>query len=146
MIAYDLKCSRGHVFEAWFRDSATFEKQRRGGEAPCPVCGGTEVEKALMTPNVARGGEAEHASAEARAAGEARSAGEAMQALTKLREQVEKNCDDVGDNFAEEARKIHFGEVEKRNIYGQTTPDEAKDLKEDGVEFGEIPWVPRRDS
>ena len=140
MIAYDLKCSQGHVFEAWFRDSATFEKQRRGGEAPCPVCGVTEVEKALMTPNVARGGDAEHASAEARAAGAT------MQALTKLREQVEKNCDDVGDNFAEEARKIHFGEVEKRNIYGQTTPDEAKDLKDDGVEFGEIPWAPRHDS
>lgn len=140
MIAYDLKCSQDHVFEAWFRDSATFEKQRRGGEAPCPVCGDTEVEKALMTPNVVRGGEAGHASTDARAAGDA------MRALTKLREQVEKNCDDVGDKFAEEARKIHFGEVEKRNIYGQTTPDEAKDLKEDGVEFGEIPWVPRRDS
>jgi hypothetical protein len=140
MIAYDLKCARGHVFEAWFRDSATYEKQRRGGKAPCPVCGDTKVEKALMTPNVTRGREADTLAPETQAAGEA------MKALIKLREQVEKHCDDVGANFAEEARKIHFGEVEKRSIYGQTTPDEAEELKEDGVEFGEIPWVPRHDS
>ena len=66
--------------------------------------------------------------------------------MIEIREQVEKHCDHVGDKFAEEARKIHYGEVDKRNIYGQATSEETKELKEEGVEFGEIPWIPRHDS
>ncbi len=143
MISYDLKCSKGHVFEAWFPDSGAYEILCRGGKAACPVCGDAKVEKALMTPNVARGGAS---AGENALKDEKEVTAEAMKTLVKLREQVEENCDHVGDNFAEEARKIHYGEADTRNIYGEATGDEAKELKEEGVEFGEIPWIQRPDN
>ncbi len=142
MIAYDLKCTRGHVFEAWFRDSAAFDGQRRSGRVPCPVCGDKKVVKALMAPTVARGGE-EKNGGEPCAAGEKEATAHGLKMLFKLREEVEKHCDPVGDKFAEEARKIHYGEVDKRNIYGQATTEESQELRDEGVEFGEIPWLPR---
>jgi len=163
MISFDLKCVAGHVFEAWFPDSAGYDAQRRRGKLCCPVCGGRKVEKALMTPNVAHG-----AQASAPGAGTAEAEGDmggdpggdpgadsdadkkatakTVRMLVKLREQVEQNCDHVGDKFAEEARKIHYGEVDKRNIYGRATGEETRELREEGIEFGEIPWVPNFDS
>ena len=63
-----------------------------------------------------------------------------------MRENVEKNCDFVGDRFAEEARKVHYGEVERHNIYGNATREETRELRDEGIEFGQIPWLPPRDS
>jgi len=139
MIVFDLKCGKGHVFEAWFPDSAGFEAQRTDGKVICPVCGDNGCEKAIMAPNIAvpRGdGEARRKAA----------AVEMWQQLGQLRRKVEENCEYVGERFAEEARKIHYGETDKRDIYGEATADEAKSLKDEGVEFGLIPWVPRADN
>lgn len=136
MIVYDLKCRKDHVFEAWFRDSAAYDAQAQAGDVRCPVCGSTKVEKALMAPNLARG------KARSKASREADSAVEQRRALIELRHQVEKNCDYVGDRFPEEARKIHYGECDPRGIYGESSPDEAKALDEEGVKIQRIPWLP----
>lgn len=139
MIVYDLKCKKGHVFEAWFPSSAAYDRQAAADEVVCPICGSRKVSKAPMAPNLAPSvGKAR--------AGAADQAAEAMRELRQLRENVEKNCDYVGDRFAEEARKIHYREADPRNIYGETTTEQAKELKEEGVEFGVIPWVPRHDA
>ncbi len=136
MILFDLKCSEDHPFEGWFPDSKAFERQRRKGEILCPVCGSSEVEKALMAPNVTTSKRKDAGRAEQTKAA-------VMAALTQVREHVEANCDYVGPEFAEEARKIHYGEVEKRDIYGEASNDDARELEEEGIEFGRIPWLPR---
>ncbi len=135
MIAFDLRCANRHVFEAWFRDGAAYDGQAAAREIVCPVCGNSKIAKAPMAPNLARG-----------AARETQSAGQAMRILRALHDHVEKNFDDVGKRFPEEARKIHFGETEKRNIRGQATSQEARDLTEDGVEFATLPSIPSHDS
>lgn len=139
MIVFELKCSADHTFEAWFQDSKAYERQRRRKEIGCPVCGDDAIEKALMAPAVAR-------SRERRAADERALAKAALQQLATIRKHVEQNCDYVGPNFAEEARKIHHGEVEKRDIYGEASAEEARELAEEGVEFARIPWGPRLDN
>ena len=139
MILYDLICDDGHPFEGWFPDSKAFDRQRRKGVVECPSCGSTTVEKALQAPAVATSRKSDAAKAKKHMA-------VAMSAMQDMRRQVEKNCEHVGDNFAEEARKIHYGEEKKRDIYGQTSADEARELHEEGVEFGVIPWVDLPDS
>ena len=141
MIVFDLICANEHVFEAWFKDSATFERQRRKKEVACPMCGDTKVQKALMAPNIATSQQREKSAEMA-----TKMAAETMRALSEARSYIEDNCEYVGAEFAEEARKIHHGETDKRDIYGEATKDEADSLREDGVEFGEIPWVPRMDN
>lgn len=135
MILFDLRCANGHAFEAWFKDGATFEHQAAANEIACPVCGNHEVAKAVMAPAVSR----------SRAGGDAERAARMIKALREVRDHVEKKFDHVGPRFAEEARKIHYGEVEKRNIYGHATPDESRSLKDEGIEVGRIPWLPRHD-
>jgi len=137
MIVYNLKCANDHGFEAWFRDSATYDEQAKADEVVCPACGSTEVAKAPMAPNI---------SPSKTASPDMAQAAEVMGKLRELRAEVESNSDHVGDKFPEEARKIHYGEAEKRNIHGDATPDEAKELKDEGVDFSVIPWVPRGDS
>ena len=133
MISFNLRCSSDHVFEAWFPDGKAFDRQAKQGKVACPVCGDSKVEKAPMAPNIARG-------TSRGAARQHAMAKEVAGALRKLRHEVEANCDYVGDRFAEEARKIHYDETKPRNIYGETTPEEASELKEEGVEFARIPW------
>ena len=137
MIVYNLRCAKDHSFEAWFRDSATYDAQAEAGEVLCPVCGNTKIAKAPMAPNI---------SSSKTSSPDVAGAAEVMGKLRELRAAVESNSDHVGDKFPEEARKIHYGETEKRNIHGDATPDEAKALKEEGVDFSVIPWVPRGDS
>ena len=140
MIRYNLQCRKAHQFEAWFRDSALYETQLEAGELCCPVCGSKKVEKAVMAPNVSTSKKRD------KAKGEAEQAGKMLNALREMRQQVEANCDYVGPSFAEEARKIHYGEVEQRNIYGETDAEQAESLQEEGVEFQRIPWVPLENS
>lgn len=139
MIVFDLRCGKEHVFEAWFPDSKTFERQAKKGQVTCPVCGDTRVEKALMAPNISTGRKKDAEKEKAQAA-------KVMQALSEVRRQVEENCDYVGPQFAEEARKIHYGETDERGIYGEATKEESKELADEGIEVGVIPWVPRADS
>ncbi len=161
MILYDLKCRKDHVFETWFRDSAAYDEQVAAGAISCPTCGSRKVEKALMAPRLARSGR-NRDKAEGGAGGEPRGgpegkmatravmetaeSAELMGQLRTLRQKVEENCDYVGGEFAEEARKIHYGEKDARNIYGETSDEQAKELHEEGVTFNRIPWAPRHDS
>jgi len=162
MILYRLRCSGDHEFEAWFKDSATYDEQAASGAIICPDCGDTAVAKALMAPRIAKtrgepvraaGGEeantgsgaASNAGKPARTYAHARSA-EMRRALAELRKKVEETCDYVGPEFAEEARKIHYGETDERNIYGEASDDEAAELADEGINVGKIPWLPRTDS
>ena len=143
MIKYELKCRKDHVFEGWFYDSATYDKQAAKGEIVCPVCNSRKITKAPMAPRIARS-KAERAAA--RVADEAKQKAVMMKALRELRDHVEKNADYVGDRFAEEARKIHYGETDERNIYGEASKDEARELAEEGIDVATIPWLPREDA
>ncbi len=137
MILFNLRCADGHDFEAWFRDGAAWE-QRSDGAVSCPVCGCTEVSKAPMAPRIGRHrGEAEPAAA---------LTSQLTTQLAGLRKTIAENCDYVGDRFAEEARKIHYGETKPRDIYGEASPAEARELLEEGVTFQRLPVVPRTNS
>ena len=158
MILYRLRCSKGHEFESWFKDSKTYERQEKKSLIGCAVCGEAKVSRAPMAPRLGKGTkkvEAEKPAADAPATPPAPTPEqqqmaalarhmpkELREALLKVRTEVEKNCEHVGDKFAEEARKIHFGETDARGIYGEATPEEAKGLIEDGVEFMPIPVFP----
>jgi hypothetical protein len=141
MILYDLKCGKGHVFEAWFRDGDMAERQIAGRKLSCPDCGATKVAKAPMAPRIGKSAPLSVAQREMAA-----KAAELRKGLKELRAKVEANCDYVGGQFAEEARKIHYGETEERGIYGETSDDEARDLAEEGVPFARIPWLPQREN
>jgi len=138
MISFNLSCKRGHVFQAWFKDSKTYDRQRARREVACPECGNTTIEKAPMAPRLlkSRGDKAERAAARKAAL---------INQLRELRRHVEATCDNVGDKFAEEARKIHYGETDPRGIYGDATPEEARELAEEGSPCGAIPWIDRHD-
>jgi hypothetical protein len=131
MIRFSLRCSAEHEFEGWFRDNDGFEAQRQAGEIACPECGDAAIEKALMTPAISRG----------RSNPPAMTAVQMKAMLLALRRQVETNCDYVGERFAEEARRIHYGEAEPHGIYGEASEDESRELADEGIEFGRIPWV-----
>jgi hypothetical protein len=135
MILFDLRCKDGHAFEAWFRDGAAYEDQVAARDLACPVCGSAEVAKALMAPAV-----------NSRPKVNAARAAEAMRLWRRVQSHIEKHFDHVGPRFAEEARKIHHGETEKRSIYGEATRAEAKELRDEGIDVNQIPWLPRHDA
>ena len=141
MILFDLKCGEGHVFEAWFRNSGAYDAQAAAREIACPVCGDIRIAKAPMAPRI---GKSRQEVEKTETAAQRRA--EVMRDLVELRRKVEENCDYVGDRFAEEARRIHYGEVEERGIYGEATEAETTELKEEGIEVGRIPWIPTTNS
>ncbi len=165
MIRYTLNCEHGHTFESWFQNSAAYDKQAKRALVTCPVCGSAKVEKAIMAPRLARAEAAAPAEAlpmplptmpaslpaplpPLPAPGKTPVAimspqeRELRKKLKELREHVTKNADYVGPRFPEQARKIHYGEVEHRSIYGEASPDEAKALHEEGIEFHPLPILP----
>jgi len=161
MIRYAINCERGHGFESWFQNSTAYDKQVKRGLVSCPVCGSVKVEKAIMSPSLARTDIPAPATAPAPAPtappGPAEQPGqvaksplaimasqerELRQKLKELRDHVTKNAAYVGARFPEEARKIHYGEVEHRSIYGEASPDDAKQLHEEGIEFHPLPILP----
>jgi hypothetical protein len=137
LINFSLVCENAHEFEGWFRSGDDFEAQAKRALVNCPNCGSHKVEKALMAPAVSTGRKQEKI---ALAMGEAQK--QAMTQLKAMAEKIRQNADYVGDKFAEEARKIHFGETDARGIYGEATIEEAKSLAEDGVEFMSVPVFP----
>lgn len=137
MIRFSLICDDDHEFEAWFRNNDDFDRQKKRGFVECPACGSKKVGKALMAPAVSTGRKKEKI---ALAMNEMQK--QAMAEMKALSEKIRENADYVGDKFAEEARKIHFGEADARGIYGEATLDEAKSLAEDGVGFMPIPVFP----
>jgi hypothetical protein len=134
VIVYTLNCAKDHVFESWFRDSAAFDEQTASGKLVCPVCLSRKVTKAPMAPAL-KGAVGERRTGTS-APEEVR---KARQFMTGLRKYVEANADYVGPKFAEEARKIHYGESEDRQIYGEATLNEARELVEEGVEVAPLP-------
>ena len=130
MIVYNLRCRNAHEFEGWFKDSAGFDAQAKGGKVVCPVCNSKKVEKAIMAPAVSGAKKSNLTAAEAK---------QMRQFMTGLRKYVQDNADYVGPAFAEEARKIHYGETEHRHIYGEATMQEAKELVEEGVDVAPLP-------
>jgi hypothetical protein len=144
MIVYALKCAHDHEFEGWFRDAATFDRQAAAGKVVCAECGDSQVAKAPMAPRLAkRRGDARDAPpAETRPG----LPPEAAKLLAELRQKVERECDYVGERFSEEARRIHYGEAEKRGIYGEASDEQARELVDEGIEVSKVPWLPRRDA
>jgi hypothetical protein len=139
MIVFDLRCDRGHQFEAWFKDSATFDSLNKSHAVSCPECGANKIEKAPMAPNIAPSRGAKRNKEETKKA-------TYYQMVKELHRQVSVNCDYVGDKFADEARKIHSGDSEKRGIYGETTIEEAIELKEEGIDLAPLPELPKTDA
>jgi hypothetical protein len=136
MILFTLRCAHGHEFEGWFRDGDGFEAQRKAGEIACPECSNTSVEKAVMAPRLGRTRETPPAISPA----------QFRTALIEMRRQIETNCDYVGSRFAEEARRIHYGESDPHGIYGEASEDESRELTDEGISFGRIPWISPTDS
>lgn len=157
MIRYALLCEKGHTFESWFQDSAAYDKQAKRGLVNCPHCGSAKVDKAIMAPRLAgsrKGAAPIEASSEAPAAAPEKPQEKAPVAmispqeqefrskLKELRDHLTKNADHVGTKFPEEARKMHYGEAEHRSIYGEASPEDARQLAEEGIEFHPLPILP----
>lgn len=130
MIVYNLTCDHGHEFEAWFASSTAFDEQSSGGNVLCPFCSSHQVEKSVMAPALSG---AKKPSLNA----------DEMHKIRKLvagvRKYVLDNGEDVGQRFPEEARAIHYGDKEMRQIYGEATLEEAADLAEEGIDVLPLP-------
>jgi hypothetical protein len=158
MIRYSLRCERGHAFESWFQSSSAYESQEKRKLVNCPACGSTKVERAIMAPQiVSKKGRDIAAPTSASAPAAAPAADVAAQPSTpllmaqerelraklkELRDHIVKNADNVGERFPNEARKMHYGDIEHRPIYGEASPDEARSLIEEGVEVSPLPVLP----
>jgi hypothetical protein len=157
MIHYALVCERGHNFESWFQDSATYDKQAKRGLVTCPQCNSAKVEKAIMAPRLSTSAKKRRVSTDEPAAGVNAATTTSVPApvamispqeqefrtkLKELRDHLVKNADNVGTKFPEEARKMHYGEIEHRSIYGVASPEEASELSEEGIEFHPLPPLP----
>lgn len=143
MIKYALACEQAHEFESWFPSSEAFETQRQRGFVTCPFCDSSKVDKQIMAPSVARTDKAPGAKPEVQPmAVLSDKEREIRAALRALREHVIRNSEDVGKDFVEEARKMHYGEAEERSIYGEADLDEARALLEEGIDVLPIPHVP----
>lgn len=164
MIKYQLICDKSHEFEGWFGDSAAFESQQESGFLTCPLCGSVDVRRALMAPNLASPKTRKTELAEQQPSAQpepqpqpqapqqasaalppaaARKMQELMSEMRALQTRIREECRDVGNDFAEEARKIHYGEVEPEGIYGQATAEEREALDEEGIEIMDMPWLPK---
>jgi hypothetical protein len=139
MIRFGLVCARGHDFEGWFRDGQSFDTQAASGDLSCPTCGDTTVQKAVMAPAVTR------SHGEPTVDPRRTAMAQMLQMARKVQEHVEKNFDNVGERFPEEARKIHYGDAEQRDIYGKASADEAQSLRDEGISISQLPTLPKLD-
>ena len=137
MIQYSLHCANAHDFDAWFKNAAAFDEQQARGIVQCPVCASNAVSKALMAPAVARSGSEKMSLSSGHP-----DVAKFRELLRAYRQKVVSEADYVGDKFAEEARRIHFEEVEAHGIYGEATRDEVIALAEEGIEFAPLPDLP----
>jgi hypothetical protein len=152
MIRYNLRCDAGHAFESWFQNSSAYESQEKRKLVGCPACGSTSVERAIMAPQIVskKKDRAEPAPAAAATEAAAPASTPLMMAqerelrtkLKELRDHIVKNADNVGERFPNEARKMHYGELEHRPIYGEASPEEARSLIDEGVEVSPLPVLP----
>jgi hypothetical protein len=140
MIHYTLRCDRGHSFESWFQSSSTYDSQVKRKLVTCAVCGSAKVEKAIMAPRIVgakkRGSQALADPSISAMMAEER---DLRAELKQLHDHLVKNADDVGARFPNEARKMHYGDIEPRPIYGEASPEETRSLIEEGVAVGSLP-------
>jgi hypothetical protein len=152
MIRYHLRCERGHAFESWFQSSAAYESQEKRKLVNCPACGTAKVERAIMAPQIVSKKGRDAPAPEPAAATEVTAPAstplmmaqerELRAKIKELRDHIVKNADNVGERFPNEARKMHYGDIEHRPIYGEASPDEARSLIEEGVEVSPLPVLP----
>ena len=171
MIKYRLICDAAHEFEGWFQTSEAFGEQNQAGIITCPVCDSANVRRALMTPNLASPkrrrtpfadnvpttGESTnapefigpssptHQAATTVAGAASPNLGEMDELMVQLRQlqrKIKSECRDVGNEFASEARKIHYGERAPENIFGQSSDKEREALADEGIDFVSLPWLP----
>ncbi len=153
MIRYNLRCDRGHAFESWFQSSSAYESQEKRKLVSCPACGSTKVERAIMAPQIVskKGRDTAVPSPPAAPTEVAAPAStplmmaqerELRAKLKELRDHIVKNADNVGERFPNEARKMHYGDIEHRPIYGEASPEEARSLIDEGVEVSPLPVLP----
>ena len=152
MIRYNLRCERGHAFESWFQSSTAYEAQEKRKLVSCPSCGSARVERAIMAPQIVskKGRDVAAPAPVAPTDVSAPASTPLMMAqerelrakLKELRDHIVKNADNVGERFPNEARKMHYGDIEHRPIYGEASPDEARSLIEEGVEVSPLPVLP----
>jgi hypothetical protein len=154
MIRYNLRCDRGHAFESWFQNSSAYESQEKRKLVSCPACGSVKVERAIMAPQIVskKGKESEVPSPAAAPSTEVTAPAstplmmaqerELRAKLKELRDHIVKNADNVGERFPNEARKMHYGDIEHRPIYGEASPEDARSLLDEGVEVSPLPVLP----
>jgi hypothetical protein len=143
MIRYDLRCEKGHEFDAWFSNSDAYDKQVQRHLVECVVCGSVKIEKQLMAPGIPAKSNRTSDVARPMATGLVDPRAQVMmQMMRDYRAHVEKTAENVGENFAEEARKIHYKESQARGIFGQATPDQAAELIEEGIDVQALPILP----
>jgi hypothetical protein len=152
MIRYNLRCERGHAFESWFQSSQAYETQEKRKLVNCPSCGSAKVERAIMAPQIVSKKSRDRAAPAPAAATEATTPAstplmmaqerELRAKLKELRDHIVKNADNVGERFPNEARKMHYGDIEHRPIYGEASPEEARSLIDEGVEVSPLPVLP----
>jgi hypothetical protein len=154
MIRYNLRCDRGHAFESWFQDSSAYESQEKRKLVSCPACGSVKVERAIMAPQIVnkKGRDSAAPSPSPAVSTEVAAPAstpllmaqerELRAKLKELRDHIVKNADNVGERFPNEARKMHYGDIEHRPIYGEASPDEARSLIDEGVEVSPLPVLP----
>ena len=163
MIHYSLICPQGHEFEGWFRNGDDFELQAAEGHLTCPMCGDDQISKALMAPAVSGTRDVAPAEVPVPASGSENALApvepghgtgvpvmampnphqaQIVDMIRKLRNLITESADNVGTRFASEARRMHYGETEQRGIYGETTPEDAQELIEEGIEILPLPVLP----
>lgn len=147
MILYDLTCAKDHTFESWFKNSVAADKLIKAGTIVCPACGSTKVHKAPMAPRIAKSKD-DGAAGKALVAAQpdpelAAAMAKADEALAEMRAVIERNFENVGGRFPEEARRIHYGETPARAIYGDATQAETEALRDEGIEVHAVPWKRR---
>lgn len=141
MIKYSLVCDKEHDFDGWFGSSDDYEKQRKRGFVECPMCGSKKVSKALMRPGVAGTKKSAFVPQDTTSIA-SQMPQEVVSKIREIKKHIEQNSENVGDKFPEEALKIHYGEAEKRGIYGKASLEEAVGLAEEGVSVVPIPDLP----
>ena len=137
MIRYDLVCENEHFFESWFKDSKSYQKQLEANEIACPKCNNSNISKSLMAPGIPKKTNTINGNVIANS-----SSSSINNAIRKIRDEIKKDSEYVGDQFPEEARKIHYNEAEMRSIYGKASKKEITELVDEGIDIIQIPEIP----
>ena len=133
MIKYNLTCECGKIFESWFSSSAEYDLLKKKKLINCIYCDSTLVKKSIMSPNLS--------SKSNKISKKTKLKKNIKKQLVEFRKYIEENCKNVGDNFPQEARNIHYDKKTSKGIYGKATPEETAELLDEGIDVATIPWV-----